>query len=133
MQIMKAVEELYKLDVASNLREVVINTTAASFGAPYPSYVHKHMAIDFTTLSKQQFDSIIESKKPIDLKEDESIIYDVTKHLCTSSGPLPSQSFEKASALVGKGQLLSIIHFIGMYSLISIVNNGANSGYPDDI
>ena len=69
-------------------------------------------------------------EKPHDLKEDESAVYDLTVALLSCKGPLDSASWERANKSLGRDQVLSVIHYVALYSGVCIQLNAADVGLP---
>ncbi|OJJ36299.1 hypothetical protein ASPWEDRAFT_107977, partial [Aspergillus wentii DTO 134E9] len=122
--------QLYALPIEPNVREICVLLSAAHFKSKYPAYVRAPMVKQFTTLTTEQTRALMAGERPVDLKKNEEITFDILQELQVTRGPLSDETFNEAVHLLGKEQTLSVIYFAGLYSMISILANGADVGLP---
>lgn len=101
------------------IREVVILVTGAKFHSGYELYAYVLMA----ELRGLDDNTIVADQRPANLKDDESVAYDVASSLI-GGGVLPELFYKKATEHFGTEGTAELIYLIGLYCMVSITLNG---------
>ncbi|KAK4631237.1 hypothetical protein CLAFUW4_03001 [Fulvia fulva] len=119
--------------IPNDVKEVAILTTGAKFDCAYEQYTHRLIAVKQAGLSEEQVQAIGRKQKPNGLSEAANVTYDCTKHLVDTPGPLPQSLYDQWVKVLGsKERVLLCIHYVGIYSYMSILMNAANAPVPEE-
>jgi 4-carboxymuconolactone decarboxylase len=112
------------------VRQIVILTVGARFGAAYEIYAHGAVALA-NGMSAERLATIAAGLRPADLTSEEGIGYDMATALL-GGGMLASPIWERALAVFGGEATREIVYLVGHYCLISMTLNGFGIPVPDD-
>jgi 4-carboxymuconolactone decarboxylase len=112
------------------VRQIVILTVGARFGAAYEIYAHGAVALA-NGMSAERLATIAAGLRPVDLTSEEGIGYDVATALL-GGGMLASPIWERALAVFGGEGTREIVYRVGHYCFISMTLNGFAISVPDD-
>lgn len=112
-------------------RDTTILAIGAKYQAAYELYSHAAVAIKRGVLSKEQADTIRRGKKPTDLNEQCSVVYDAVSHLLNVPGPLPQNHWDMLVATFGKDGTVTWIHNVGWYCCVSMILNAIDAPIPE--
>jgi 4-carboxymuconolactone decarboxylase len=111
------------------VREVAILVTGAKFHSGYELYAHVLMA-ELRGLDDDTIATIVAGQRPANLKDDESVAYDVASSLI-GGGVLPELVYKKAIEHFGAEGTAELIYLIGLYGMVSITLNGFDVPIPE--
>jgi 4-carboxymuconolactone decarboxylase len=112
------------------VRQIVILTVGARFGAAYEIYAHSAVALA-NGMSAERLATIAAGLRPADLTSEEGIGYDMATGLL-GGGVLASPIWERALAVFGGEGSREIVYLVGHYCFISTTLNGFAISVPDD-
>jgi 4-carboxymuconolactone decarboxylase len=112
------------------IRQIVILTVGARFGAAYEIYAHGAVALA-NGMSAERLATIAAGLRPADLTSEEGIGYDMATALL-GGGMLASPIWERALAVFGGEGTREIVYLVGHYCFISMTLNGFAISVPDD-
>jgi hypothetical protein len=112
------------------VRQIVILTVGARFGAAYEIYAHGAVALA-NGMSAERLATIAAGLRPADLTSEEGIGYDMATALL-GGGTLASPIWERALAVFGGEGTREIVYLVGHYCFISMTLNGFAISVPDD-
>jgi 4-carboxymuconolactone decarboxylase len=112
------------------VRQIVILTVGARFGAAYEIYAHGAVAMA-NGMNAERLATIAAGLRPADLTSEEAIGYDMANALL-GGGPLASPIWERALAIFGGEGTREIVYLVGHYCFISMKLNGYAISVPDD-
>lgn len=110
-------------------RQIAILVTGAHFHAGYEIYAHTAIAQKIG-LADGAIATIIAGQRPIDLKPNEALVYDVAAAL-VSGGTLPTLTYQLASAAFGAHGVAELIYLVGLYCIVSLTLNGFAVPVPE--
>ena len=118
--------------IPNDAKEVAILTTGAKFDCAYEQYAHHHIALKQAGLSEEQIQAIRRKEKAKGLSEAAAVTYDCSRYLVETPGPLPQKLYDEwVKALGSKESVLLCIHYVGIYSYMSILMNAADAPIPE--
>ena len=111
----------FETSLAARLSELAILTTAKIWGSDYEWFAHiKHA--QKAGISEKIIRAIDLGVEPDFYKEDEAIVYRVTKELY-SEKKISDATFERGQRILGEDAFLDLIGVLGYYALISMTIN----------
>jgi 4-carboxymuconolactone decarboxylase len=111
------------------VRQIVILTVGAHFGAAYEIYAHGAVALA-NGMATQRLATIAAGLRPPDLSDEEAIGYDMAKALL-NGGVLASPIWNHAFAVFGEQGAQEIVYLVGHYCFVSLTLNGFDIPVPD--
>ncbi|EME47662.1 hypothetical protein DOTSEDRAFT_21426 [Dothistroma septosporum NZE10] len=118
--------------IPNDAKEVAILVTGAKFDCAYEQYAHHHIALKQAGLSEEQTQAIRRREKPQGLSQAAGVTYECAKHLVEIPGPLPQKMYDEWVKVLGsKDNVLLCIHYVGIYSYLSILMNAADVPIPE--
>jgi len=118
-----------KSTLPKSVREVAILVTGTKFHSGYELYAHILIA-ELRGLSDEKIATIVSGQRPVDLEEDEALVYDFTFAL-VNGGLLPELVYKKAIHQFGEESTAELIYLIGLYCMVSITLNGFDVPIPE--
>lgn len=118
-----------KSTLPKSVREVAILVTGTKFHSGYELYAHILIA-ELRGLSDEKIATIVSGQRPVDLEEDEALVYDFTFAL-VNGGLLPELVYKKAIHKFGEESTAELIYLIGLYCMVSITLNGFDVPIPE--
>jgi len=110
-------------------RETAILTTSTLYRSPYIQYAHTVLAKN-AGLTDAQIALIKEGVRPKSLDDASSITYDITIEIHNRNFPLSEELWLEGVRALGREGVLSLLHYIGHFSHLSIVLNGCGIEAP---
>jgi 4-carboxymuconolactone decarboxylase len=111
------------------VREIAILVTGASFHSGYELYAHVLMA-ELRGLDDDTIATIVSGQRPSNLKDEESVAYDVASSL-QRGGVLPELVYKKAVEHFGEEGAAELIYLVGLYCMVSVTLNGFDVPVPE--
>ena len=111
----------YETSIEPRLSELAIIIVARHWNANVEWFAHSKIAIKSGIL-QETVDAIQLNKRPNFKKEDEALIYDITKSILDTKG-LTDELFQRAEDTIGKTSLLDLTAIIGYYCNVAIQLN----------
>jgi 4-carboxymuconolactone decarboxylase len=112
------------------VRQIIILTVGAKFGAAYEIYAHGAVALA-NGMSAQRLATIAAGLRPPDLTNEEGMGYDMATALL-GGGVLASPIWDNALALFGEQGAREIVYLVGHYCFISMTLNGFAISVPNE-
>ncbi|KAL1636798.1 hypothetical protein SLS56_000891 [Neofusicoccum ribis] len=112
-------------------REVAILVNGTIWKSAFEIWSHERIAVATTNLNQSQIDKIKAGDKPHDLDEECSIAFDITTELLKRPGPLSEELWKRAEKTLGTQGATALVHYIGYYSYVSIMQNGFDVPLPN--
>jgi 4-carboxymuconolactone decarboxylase len=112
------------------VRQIIILTVGAKFGAAYEIYAHGAVALA-NGMSAQRLATIAAGVRPPDLTNEEGMGYDMATALL-GGGVLASPIWDNALALFGEQGAREIVYLVGHYCFISMTLNGFAISVPNE-
>jgi 4-carboxymuconolactone decarboxylase len=112
----------------TRLFELMVLVVARHWGAQYEWWVHEKHARD-NGLSHDVIEAIRHHKVPVFAKQDEQLIYDVTRELCESR-KLSDASYKRALDALGLEILIETISSAGFYTMVAMMLNAFDAPVP---
>ena len=125
---MSAVSAMSGLPAAA--RETAILATGSHYQAPYEIYAHERVALEKTSLSKEQVNKIERGEKPADLGKEESVAFDVSMELATKKGPLGKERWDEVVETLGREGAAALLQYVGLYAYTCVLLNGGDMQLP---
>jgi 4-carboxymuconolactone decarboxylase len=119
----------FKLKLSMALAEIAVLVAARRWTCQFEWYRHAPFA-EKEGLSASIIAAIKDGRRPAEMNEDETVVYDV----CTTiqeSGRLPDALFEAATARFGRDGVLELLALCGYYSMLAFVLNVADDPLPN--
>ena len=111
----------YETSIEPRLSELAIIIVARHWNANVEWFAHSKIAIKSGIL-QETVDAIQLNKRPNFKKEDEALIFDITKSILDTKG-LTDELFKRAEDTIGKTSLLDLTAIIGYYCNVAIQLN----------
>ena len=111
----------YETSIEPRLSELAIIIVARHWNANVEWFAHSEIAIKSGIL-QETVEAIQLNKRPNFKKEDEALIYDITKSILDTKG-LTDELFQRAEDTIGKKSLLDLTAIIGYYCNVAIQLN----------
>ncbi len=111
------------------VREVAILVTGTKFNSGYELYAHI-LTAELRGLSDKKIVTIVSGQRPVDLDDDEALVYDFTSSL-VNGGLLPEIVYKKALNRFGEKSTAELIYLIGLYCMVAITLNGFDVPIPE--
>ena len=111
----------YETSIEPRLSELAIIIVARHWNANVEWFAHSEIAIKSGIL-QETVDAIQLNKRPNFKKEDEALIFDITKSILDTKG-LTDELFKRAEDTIGKTSLLDLTAIIGYYCNVAIQLN----------
>ena len=111
----------YETSIKPRLSELAIIIVARHWNANVEWFAHSEIAIKSGIL-QETVEAIELNKRPDFKKEDEALIFDITKSILDTKG-LTDELFKRAEDTIGKTSLLDLTAIIGYYCNIAIQLN----------
>jgi 4-carboxymuconolactone decarboxylase len=111
------------------LNELAICMAGRKWGAQYEFYAHRRLGID-AGLNPAILDAVALGRRPAEMSEDETIIYDFVTDLL-STGQVTDARYGAVKARFGERGIMDLVGAVGYYSLVSMVLNVAQVPLPE--
>ena len=111
----------YETSIEPRLSELAIIIVARHWNANVEWFAHSEIAIKSGIL-QETVEAIELNKRPDFKKEDEALIFDITKSILDTKG-LTDELFKRAEDTIGKTSLLDLTAIIGYYCNVAIQLN----------
>jgi 4-carboxymuconolactone decarboxylase len=111
------------------VRQIVILSVGAHFGAAYEIYAHGAVA-SANGMSAQRLATIAAGLRPPDLSGEEGLGYDMATALL-NGGVLAAPIWNQALAAFGEKGAREIVYLVGHYCFVSLTLNGFDIPVPD--
>ena len=111
----------YETSLEPRLSELAIILVARHWNADVEWFAHSQIAINSGVL-QETVDAIQINERPSFIKEDEELIFDITKSILDTKG-LTDELFKRAEDKIGKQSLLDLTAIIGYYCNVAIQLN----------
>ncbi len=111
------------------VRETAILAVGARLNARYELYAHEIMAA-VAGLTPEAIAALAAGERPIDLPAEAAIAHDVAASLIAGR-ILPSSTYERATALLGREGFGELVFLIGGYALIAVALNAFDMPVPE--
>jgi 4-carboxymuconolactone decarboxylase len=111
----------YETSIEPRLSELAIIIVARHWNANVEWFAHSEIAIKSGIL-QETVEAIQLNKRPNFKKEDEALIFDITKSILDTKG-LTDELFQRAEDTIGKKSLLDLTAIIGYYCNVAIQLN----------
>ena len=111
----------YETSIEPRLSELAIIIVARHWNANVEWFAHSEIAIKSGIL-QETVEAIELNKRPDFKKEDEALIFDITKSILDTKG-LTDELFQRAEDTIGKTSLLDLTAIIGYYCNVAIQLN----------
>ena len=121
----------YNTALPPRLSEFVILLTARRWTQQYEWYVHHPFAIE-AGLSPAITRAIAEGRPPLDMVDDEAVLYALFTELDETKG-VSDATYERAVAEFGESGVIDAVGIIGYYSLLAMVMNTARTPLPEGV
>ena len=119
-----------KTSVPKRLNEMAILLEARIWDAQYEWWAHEPLAKK-AGLSDEIINDIRDGKKPVNMKPDETIVYDfVTELLQTRK--MSDATFARAKQILGEQQTVDLAAVTGFYVMVSAVVAAGRIGVPNN-
>jgi 4-carboxymuconolactone decarboxylase len=118
----------FSSSIPARLNEMAIIMAGRKWTAQYEFYAHRRMALE-AGLKPAIADAIAANKRPADMAEDETIVYEFVSELL-GTGQVSDANFERAQKAFGERGVIDIVGATGYYSLVSMVLNVARVPLP---
>jgi 4-carboxymuconolactone decarboxylase len=119
----------YSTSIPAPLNELAICMVGRKWGAQYEFHSHRKFAID-AGLNPAILDAIAEGRRPADLREDESLVYDFVSQLL-NTGQVSDGRYGPVLKRFGERGIMDLVGAVGYYSLMSMVLNVAQVPLPE--
>ncbi len=120
----------FNSSIEPRLNELAIILCARKWTAQYEWYAHRKLAID-AGLRPEIADAIAEGKRPADLAENETAVYDFT-HQLLHTGQVSDDAFAAVKGRFGEQGVIDLIGAVGYYTIVSFVLNVDRVPLPPD-
>ena len=120
----------WKSSLPPRLREFAILTTARQWTAQYVWHQHYPLAIKGGLNPKILADMVV-GKRPSELKEDETILYEFATELYRDKN-VSDATFDAAVTKFGERSVMDIIGILGFYDFVSMTLIAAKAELPQD-
>ncbi len=120
----------FQSSIEPRLNELAIILCARKWTAQYEWYAHRKLAID-AGLRPAIADAIAEGRRPGDLAEDESVVYDFA-HELLHTGQVGDATFAAVKERFGEQGVIDLIGAVGYYTIVSFVLNVDRVPLPAD-
>lgn len=115
-----------KLD--RRLLELMILVMARSATAQFAWYVHEPHALRLG-VSQSVIDAIRERRTPDFDKEDERLVYDITREL-DATRTLSQTTYDRGIAMLGAEQMVELVSAVGFYVMVALTLNTFQAPVP---
>lgn len=113
----------------TRLRELATLVVAREWTAQFEWWAHAPLAAK-AGLSDAAIADLRQGKRPIALKDDEAVVYDLVVALLRDHG-VGDALFAKAKALLGEERLVDLVSLVGEYVKVSMILNIGQVGIPN--
>lgn len=120
----------FKTSIPARLNELAIIIAGRRWTAQYEFYAHRRLALQ-AGLKPEIADAIAEGRRPADMQEDETIVYDFATELL-QTGQVSDPTYERTLGKFGERGVIDLVGAAGYYSLVSLVLNVAQVPLPLD-
>lgn len=103
-------------------KEVALNVIVANREADYAMHAH-HRIGRHVGITNEQLDAIYRGERPKGLNEEENVVWEVARGL-KAKGPLEEAVWERAVRVLGKDEMIALVHLLGFYEYTSTILNG---------
>ena len=124
----KLAKEIDTLDISAEFKETTKLAVEAHYGVKGEIAWLSHQ---IQALTPSAVECIINGVKPDDLTAAGSASYDTVTHLIAKPGPLPPQYKETCFDLLGKNDIIGIIHLVGLHMGASMIAVAINAPVVD--
>ena len=120
-----------KLGLPPDARDTTVLRVASKYQAGYALYSHAAGSVKTGVLSIEQVQTLQKGRKPSDLNEKCTVVYDAASHLLDTPGPLPQQIWDQLIATLGRDGTIGFIHHVGFYCYVSMILNSIDAPVPE--
>jgi 4-carboxymuconolactone decarboxylase len=118
----------FKSSIPARLNELAIIIAGRRWTAQYEFYAHRRLALQ-AGLKPEIADAIAEGKRPEDMREDETIVYDFATELL-QTGQVSDPTYQRTLGKFGERGVIDLVGAVGYYSVVSLVLNVAQVQLP---
>lgn len=120
----------FETSLPKHLNEMAILIEARLWDAQYEWWAHEPIAVR-AGLSQAIINDIRDGRRPINMKPDEAVVYDVCVELLRERN-LTDATFQKAKTILGEQQMVDLVAVAGFYVMVSAVVIGGRVGIPNN-
>ena len=119
----------FKTSIPRRLNELAILITAREWTSQYEWHAHHALALK-AGLDAKITEAVAAGKRPADMKEDETAVYDFCIQLHRAK-KVDDANFKRVKALFGEQGVIDLIGVSGYYTAVSMTLNVAEMPVPD--
>ncbi len=119
----------FSSSIPAALNELAICMAGRKWGAQYEFYAHRRLAIE-AGLSPAILDAIAVGRRPADMTEDETTVYEFVTDLL-GTGAVSDPRYNAVKDRFGERGVMDLVGAVGYYSLVSMVLNVAQVPLPE--
>ena len=120
----------FQCELDKRLTELAILLTARAWTQQYVWDFHAAVAVKAGVRSTS-VEAIAEARRPLDLAEDEAVVYDFVAELLANKS-VSDATYSRALPLLGETGLMDILGVVGYYSMLATVLNVARVPLEND-
>ena len=120
----------FETSLPKHLNEMAILIEARLWEAQYEWWAHDPIAVK-AGLSQAIINDIRDGRRPINMRPDEAVVYDVCVELLGERN-LTDATFQKAKTILGEQQTVDLVAVAGFYVMVSAVIIGGRVGIPNN-
>ncbi|MDQ2804091.1 MAG: carboxymuconolactone decarboxylase family protein [Pseudomonadota bacterium] len=118
----------FKSSLPARLNELAIIIAGRRWTAQYEFYAHRHLALE-AGLKPEIADAIAEGRRPEEMQEDETIVYEFATELL-QTGQVSDGPYQRVRDRFGERGVIDLVGAAGYYSLVSLILNVARVPLP---
>jgi alkylhydroperoxidase/carboxymuconolactone decarboxylase family protein YurZ len=109
--------------------ELLVLATVSRSGAAYGIYAHIKLGLA-AGLTQEQIDAILAGKRPPNLNEEESVVYDLTAAIL-AGGSVPEEVYQRAKGFLGEKGYMAVSAKVGLFQFIGTILNAYDEPAPE--
>ncbi|MDR1100673.1 MAG: carboxymuconolactone decarboxylase family protein [Treponema sp.] len=109
--------------------ELLVLATVSHAGAAYGIYAHIKLGLA-AGLTQEQIDAILAGKRPPNLSEEESVVYDLTSAIL-AGGPVPEEVYQRAKGFLGEKGYMAVSAKVALFQFIGTILNAYDEPAPE--
>lgn len=117
-----------RVKIERRLIQLMILVAARSANAQYAWFIHEPHALQYG-ISQDVVDAIRERRTPNFSKEDERLVYDITREL-NATHTLSEATFKRGMQTFGEQQMVELVSGVGFYSMVAMTLNSFQVEVP---
>ena len=122
-------------NVSPRHRELAILASGAVHKCVYELYAHARVALALPShpFTRSQVVAAVAGLTPADLSKEEESVWEFCSEVAGSKGPMRSagqRGYDEAERLLGRQQLLELVHVVGLYSYVALLLNVGDVQVP---